>query len=67
MEVLSRLGARLHIKPSKRDYTLARLYPSERWRLSQTIPWLGFEVDARAMRVRLTSEGAEKGEAWCFR
>ena len=53
--------------------TLPRLgvlfYPKEskRWWPREVIPWLAFEVGAKAMRVRLTSEKHESGKALPYR
>ena len=50
-----KLGVRFHAKASKR------------WWPSEAIPRLGFDVDTKAMRVRLTTEKSEKGMLLCAR
>ena len=49
--VLTRMGVPFRSKPSKR------------WWPCQTLPWLGFDVDARAMRVHRTVGKLEKGKS----
>ena len=51
--LVSRMGVRFHTKPRRR------------WRPSQVISWLGFEVDTVAMRVQLSPGRKKKGEPLC--
>lgn len=51
--LVSRMGVRFHTKPRRR------------WRPSQVIPLLGFEVDTVAMRVQLSPGRKKKGAPLC--